>query len=227
MRHEKRDLVVETFPVGSLSCNCSIVYSVKTLEAIIIDPGNDCKKVLEQVNKHKLTVKLLIHTHAHFDHIGQSDELRSLLGCRIYLHRDDLFLYEMLPQQGIFFGETIRAPQPVDHFFSEEEYFSIRTQEDHLQEPQLLEFLKTLHTPGHTPGSCSFYSDYFDPPLLFSGDTLFSGSIGRTDLPGGDSLEIIKSIKKKIFLLPEETVCIPGHGPKTWVYQEKNTNPFL
>ena len=228
MKSQKdQTLLVESFPVGTLRCNCSIIYSPQTLEAIIIDPGNDWQLVYHRVKEKHLKVRLLLHTHAHFDHIGQSDQLRSKLGCSLLLHQDDLFLYENLPAQGLFFGERISRPQPVDSFIKQDDMFGLLVKGAQFKEPRFIEFLKTLHTPGHTPGSCSFYSEHFNPPLLFSGDTLFLNSIGRTDLPGGDANKIVASIKHKLFVLPDETVCIPGHGEKTCISKEKRTNPFV
>lgn len=161
-----------------------------------------------------------MHTHAHFDHIGKSSEISMATGATIHLHKEDQPLYDMLPQQGLFFGQKVGAPKPIDSYLYDGESFS-------LTDPEINTFLTTLHTPGHTPGSCCFYSEYFDTPHLFSGDTLFQQSIGRTDLPGGNGRLIIKSIKEKLLVLPEETFVITGHGPSTSIYQEKRHNPFL
>jgi len=124
-----------------------------------------------------------LHTHAHFDHIGRSNEISVETGAKICLHKDDNFLYQKLPQQGLFFGQIVGTPKQVDHYLEEGETFGF-------DDPELKLFLTTIHTPGHTPGSCCFYSDYFDTPQLFAGDTLFQNSIGRTDLPGGDSKKL-------------------------------------
>ncbi|MBC61170.1 MAG: MBL fold metallo-hydrolase [Zetaproteobacteria bacterium] len=226
MRRQANQIIIESFPVGSFACNCSIIYHATTKDAIIIDPGNDAKIILDFINKYSLNVKKLIHTHAHFDHIGHSDQLRKKTGATIHLQKDDLFLYNLLPQQALFFGETVLSADPVDAFIEDNELFKI----DYNKKGAIktvANSLETLHTPGHTPGSCCFYTEFFEQPLLFSGDTLFSQSIGRTDLPGGDSDLILKSIKKRLWQLPEETICIPGHGPTTNIYREKKTNPFL
>jgi hydroxyacylglutathione hydrolase len=212
-----KDLVIHTCPMGSLQCNCSIIYNNQTKDAIIIDPGNDAEKLLTIITEKNLKVHSLIHTHAHFDHIGHSNRLRDILGCKIFLHQDDLFLYNILEQQGMMFGEQVDIPKPVDGYIEDQQEFFLEKNK----------IISTIFTPGHTPGSCSFYSENFDLPVLFSGDTLFKKSIGRTDLPGGDSQKIIKSIKQKILTLPEETICIPGHGDLTTVKQEKNANPFI
>jgi glyoxylase-like metal-dependent hydrolase (beta-lactamase superfamily II) len=206
--------------VGSYACNCSILYSETTREAIIIDPGNDHELILRKIKELNINVKKLIHTHAHFDHIGRSSEVSAATNATIHLHKGDQFLYDMLPQQGLFFGQKVGIPKPIDSYLEEGETFSF-------DDIEINTFLTTMHTPGHTPGSCCFYSEYFDSPLLFAGDTLFQQSIGRTDLPGGDSRLIIKSIKERLMILPDETKVIAGHGPETVILSEKKFNPFL
>ena len=217
---KKNSLNLVSFPVGSYACNCSILYSDKSREAIIIDPGNDQELILREIKKLNISVLKLIHTHAHFDHIGRSSEVSIATGASIHLHKGDQFLYDMLPQQGLFFGQRVGAPKALDNYLEEGETFSF-------SDPEMKNFMTTLHTPGHTPGSCCFYSEYFDTPQLFAGDTLFQQSIGRTDLPGGDGKQIIKSIKERLLTLPDETKVIAGHGPATVIYQEKKYNPFL
>jgi glyoxylase-like metal-dependent hydrolase (beta-lactamase superfamily II) len=220
MSKANQNLVIETLPMGSYACNCSILYSKNTKEAIIIDPGNDHVKLLAKISELDIKVKKLIHTHAHFDHIGRSNEIRAVTGATIHLHAEDKFLYDQLQLQGQFFGQTVGAPGPLDAFIQDEEEF-------HFKDQEVKTFLKTIHTPGHTPGSCCFYSEHFETPMLFAGDTLFQRSIGRTDLPGGDSRKIIQSIKTKLFNLPDETKVVAGHGPMTKILEEKRSNPFL
>ncbi len=206
--------------MGTYACNCSILFSENTKEAIIIDPGNDHDAVLKKVKDLNINVKKLLHTHAHFDHIGRSTEVSLATGATIHLHKADEFLYQMLPQQGMFFGERVGNPKPIDEYLEEGQTFKF-------DDSEINTFLTTLHTPGHTPGSCCFYSEYFEKPQLFAGDTLFQQSIGRTDLLGGDSKLIIKSIKEKLLTLPEDTQVIAGHGPATVIGIEKRYNPFL
>ena len=226
MKFIKDSLVLESFPVGTLACNCSIIYDDLSKEAIIVDPGNDVDFILSYVAKKKLIVKKLLHTHAHFDHIGASSTLSQKLNCPVFLHEDDFSLYKKLPLQALFFGTVCAIPKAADYKLHDEECFGLSLG-SHLGEGKLVEFLKTLHTPGHTEGSCSFYSDYFDEPILLSGDTLFRRSVGRSDLPGGDGETLIHSIKTRILPLPSETICIPGHGPQTSLYEEAKENPFL
>ncbi len=206
--------------MGSYQCNCSILYSEKTREAIIIDPGNDHDFILKKIKDLNIKVKKLLHTHAHFDHIGRSTEVAIATGATLHLHKGDQFLYDALPQQGMFFRQVVGTPKAIDSYLVDGEEFGF-------EDPEFKNFLKTIHTPGHTPGSCSFYTEYFDTPQLFAGDTLFQQSIGRTDLPGGDSNQIIKSIKSRLLVLPDETNVIAGHGPETNIYDEKKYNPFV
>jgi hydroxyacylglutathione hydrolase len=220
------NVVVETFPIGNLACNCSILYSPHTREAIAIDPGDNAQAFLKKVRELNVTVKYVLHTHAHFDHIGHSDQVREALNVPLYLHKQDLFLYEALQQQAVYFGQTVAAPKGIDHYLEHEEEFFISTQQG-IKDPNLQKVLKTIHTPGHTPGSCSFYTEALDMPLLFTGDTLFANSVGRTDLPGGDFAQIITLIKQRLLTLPPETVCIPGHGKTTDLYHESKHNRFL
>lgn len=220
MQLTKGNLNLVSLPVGSYQCNCSILFSSKTREAIVIDPGNDHDYILKVLAKLQVNPKKLLHTHAHFDHIGRSNEVRELTGATIHLHKGDQFLYDNLKMQGKFFGQVVGDPAPIDHYLQDDETFEF-------EDKEINTFLKTIHTPGHTPGSCCFYTEYFDVPVLLSGDTLFERSIGRTDLPGGDTDTIIKSIKSRLLTLPEETLVTPGHGDDTRIFEEKKYNPFL
>ena len=179
MKWEKNNLIMESFPVGTLACNCCIIYEKETREALIIDPGNDSDLILKFVAQKKLKVKSLLHTHAHFDHIGGSSFLSTELNCPVHLHTDDFFLHKALPLQAMYFGEKIPEPKPVDHIIRDEETFGLNLSNlVNPQESKLIPFLKTLHTPGHTPGSCCFYSEYFDPngPSSFLGANDNAGS---------------------------------------------------
>ena len=213
-------LALESFPTGQFACNCTIIHSSETKEAIIIDPGDDEQIILKKVAEQGLKVKLLLHTHAHFDHIGCSKGIKDKLQAPIYLHQGDKELYEGLEIQMQMFGFPAMSPGDVDCWIQDDQEYSLNDQE-------FKNFLKTIYTPGHTEGSCSFYTEYFDSPLLFSGDTLFQSSIGRTDLPGGDFDKIKKSIKDRLYRLPDETRVITGHGPETTIFIEKKQNPFI
>ncbi len=208
-----------TFPVGSYACNCSVFVHKESREAIIVDPGNDFSYLTNLIEKNHWNVKSFLHTHAHFDHIGASNELRQHTQGKICLHKADQFLYDYLPQQGLFFGQKVGAPGAIDHYIEDQEEFLLTKNSP--------EKITAIYTPGHTPGSTSFYTEHFGMPLLLSGDTLFQGSIGRTDLPGGDGEQIITSIKNRLLTLPDETLIIAGHGGHTNIYNEKKFNPFL
>ncbi len=207
-------MIVETFPVGPLQCNCTILGCEEKKEAIVIDPGEDREKILEVLSRHELTVKYLLHTHAHFDHIGMAGPLKREGHGKILLHQGDQFLYEALDEQAGWFGLSVPKGDSVDHWLHPGEEISFGS-----------ESLKVLHTPGHTPGSCTFCLE--KQKILFTGDTLFRGSIGRTDLPGGDSRQILHSIKEQILGLQEEYEIVPGHGRNTTLSWESQNNPFL
>ena len=208
-------LLLESFPVGPLGCNCSIVACTETKEAAIVDPGGDVDKIIERLKKHGLTAKYLLHTHAHFDHIMGSKGMREKTGALICLNKEDQFLYDKLTMQAQMFGFPSEEPLPVDRFLNDEEEFQIGTFK-----------ASVLHTPGHTPGSCCFSVEEKES-VLFSGDTLFNHSIGRTDLWGGSFEQIIDSISQKLFRLDDSTRVIAGHGPDTDIWSEKKENPFF
>lgn len=219
---EQDNLDIVTFPVWPLGCNCSIITSKASHEAIVVDPGGDADKICEILSAGKLNVKAIIHTHAHFDHcLGThvvADFVRSSSqsdSVPVGMHPGDFGLYRMLPAQCGWFGVE---PQEG------EEKISL-----HLDDEMEIVFgdhkLKVLYTPGHTQGSCSFSIE--SAGIVFSGDTLFAGGIGRTDLPGGDGNLILKSIKNRLLSLDDGTAVIPGHGNFTRIYDEKKMNPFL
>jgi len=208
-------MLIESFPVGPLQCNCSIIACPETKEAAVIDPGGDPQKILELIERYGLKVKYLLHTHAHFDHILGSRAMKEATGAQICLHKGDQWLYDNVAKQGSLFGFQIDKPLAVDRYLNDEEEVQFGT-------------LKTsvIHTPGHTPGSLCF-SLADKESLLFAGDTLFHRSIGRTDLWGGSFEQIIDSIAQRLFRLDDSTRVIPGHGPDTDIWSEKKENPFL
>lgn len=208
-------LSIETFPVGILQCNCSIIVCEKTKEAIIVDPGGDAPKILEKVEKKGLKVKYLLHTHAHFDHVGATAAVQEATGAKVLLHPADQWLYDHVQLQGQLFGLTVAPVPPVDQPLEDEMPIVFGACHS-----------LTLHTPGHSPGSCCFHL-LGRESYLFAGDTLFRGSIGRTDLWGGDHTQILRSIRQRLFTLDESTIVYTGHGPQTTIWQEKKYNPFL
>jgi glyoxylase-like metal-dependent hydrolase (beta-lactamase superfamily II) len=210
-------LVVQAVPVGPLSCNCVVVGDSVSSEAVIVDPGGDAERLLDLLSVLRLRVSVIINTHAHFDHVGANAALRRATGAPLKMHADDVPLYDSLRQQAVFFGGLLPVPEraPVD---------------DTLSDGQRLEVgaarATVLHTPGHSPGSICLLFDA-DPPLLLSGDTLFAGGIGRSDLSGGDPAALRRSLTTRILTLDDRTRVIPGHGPETTIGAERRTNPFL
>jgi hydroxyacylglutathione hydrolase len=206
--------LIETFPVGPLQCNCSVLVDEATREAVVIDPGDEPLRVLEALEAAKVRPVALLHTHAHFDHVGGTRAIAEATGAPVRLHAADRPLYERLPQQAAFFGLSLEPPRALDAPLSDGEVI-----------PFGRFALRAIHTPGHTPGSTCFELQG-DAPLLFSGDTLFRRSIGRTDLWGGDTDAILASIRQKLFRLPGDLPVVCGHGPGTTIGEEKRSNPF-
>lgn len=234
-------LFVETFPVGVFQCNCSLLIDGAKKEALIIDPGDDVEKIIERIEHHDLSVWGIWHTHAHIDHIGGTKKIleycskrnleKGLKAPKVFLHQEDLWLYENVNIQAQMLG------LPEFEITMDLEFINSDSTLPHW------DFLKHHHTPGHTPGSsclhvkeaCHLHMPHgytqatYDqkPKVLFSGDTLFRRSVGRTDLWGGDSQLLTRSIKNKIYQLNDNVVVIPGHGPITSIEEEKIKNPFV
>jgi glyoxylase-like metal-dependent hydrolase (beta-lactamase superfamily II) len=206
--------LVRTIPVGMLQCNCSILVDEETRDALIIDPGDEPDRILEELETLKARPVALLHTHAHFDHIGGTRAVAEATGASIRLHPADLPLYNRLPDQAAYFGLQAKPPRPVDATLSDGEDISFGRLS-----------VRAIHTPGHTPGSTCFSLEG-ESPVLFSGDTLFRRSIGRTDLWGGSTPTILASIRGKLFNLPPDLRVICGHGPDTTIGEERRSNPF-
>ena len=208
-------MIRETFPVGLLQCNCTILGDETSHEAIVIDPGDEIPRILALLAKHSLTVKQILITHAHIDHIAGAQQLKAITGAPILYNQRDLPLVAMMDVQAGWLGMTtppnVQAP---DADLAD----NLRVGVEGITG-------EVLFTPGHTQGSSCIYIPA--AALLIAGDTLFAGTVGRTDLPGGDSKTLIRSIHARLLPLPEDTLVIPGHGPATHIGQEKQTNPFL
>lgn len=207
-------MIHEIFPVGPLQCNCSIVGDEASREAMVIDPGDDIQDVLEIVRKHNLQVKQIVITHAHIDHVGGAMKLRAATGAPILLNQNDYALLKMLDVQAAWIGVPSPGHVEIDR--------SITTGES-VSAGSLV--ANVFHTPGHTEGSICLYFPH--EKKLIAGDTLFAGSIGRTDLPGGDTQKIMRSLHNVVLAFPDETVVVPGHGELTTIGEEREANPFL
>jgi glyoxylase-like metal-dependent hydrolase (beta-lactamase superfamily II) len=211
-----------SIPVGLLQCNCSIVGDPITHEALVLDPGDEIHRIMDLLGRHKLTVKAIVSTHAHIDHVGGLKKLHDYTGAPVLMHRDDVPLYQAMDMQAAFLGVDPPPLAEVDQFLREG---------DTLQWGKLQ--AQVIHTPGHTPGSSCLYMPadagkvIIPAPQLFAGDTLFAGSIGRTDLWGGSMEKIMDSLVSKLLQLPDETVVYPGHGLNTTIGEERQSNPFL
>ena len=255
------ELIHITIPVGTLQCNCTIIADPVTREALVIDPGDEVTRILELLGRHKLTVKAIVSTHAHIDHVGGLAKLRQYTGAPVLMHRDDLPLYHAMDVQAGYLGMATPELTDVDQLLKEGDTLHWGGFE-----------ASVMHTPGHTPGSVCLYlpknivskrvankisatagrakaggandgraaarlvqdavvalvpNGILATPQLFAGDTLFAGSIGRTDLWGGSMEQIMESLRGKLMELPEDTRVYPGHGRATTIGQERNNNPFL
>jgi hydroxyacylglutathione hydrolase len=207
-------MIHEILPVGPLQCNCSIIGDESTREAMVIDPGDDIADVQALILKHNLQVKQIVITHAHIDHVGGAMKLRAATGAPILINENDYALLKLLDVQATWLGMQDPGKVEVDRSLGEL---------DKVWAGSLT--ASVLHTPGHTEGSICLY--FPAEQKLIAGDTLFAGSIGRTDLPGGSFHKIIRSINDKLLALPDETIVIPGHGPATSIGAEREHNPFL
>jgi glyoxylase-like metal-dependent hydrolase (beta-lactamase superfamily II) len=204
----------ETFPVGALGCNCSLLGDTDTREAIVVDPGDEVDRILAELTRAGMRVTAIVHTHAHIDHVGATAALARVTGAPTYLHDADRFLHDMLPLQAQLIGLPPVEAGRIDHALPDAASLRFGQFE-----------LGVLHTPGHTPGSVCFAVPGQD--LCFSGDTLFAGGIGRTDLWGGDYPAIERSIKDRLYQLNGAVLVIPGHGPSTSIDRERRSNPFV
>ncbi|MGC1360829.1 MAG: MBL fold metallo-hydrolase [Silvibacterium sp.] len=207
-------MILETFPVGLLECNCTLLGDEATGEAMVIDPGDNIPYILSRLAAHKLTLKKIVVTHAHIDHVGGALLLKRATGAPVLLNENDLPLLKMMDMQAGWLG--IAAPEVAAPDENAVNGLVVGIA-NHKAE--------VLHTPGHTQGSICLH--FVPEKLLFAGDTLFAGSIGRTDLPGGDGRQILRSIHDRLLPLADETRVIPGHGSETTIGAERESNPWL
>lgn len=205
-------VIIKKLEVGPIMANCFVVGCDETKEAVVIDPGDDADRILMTLAQEQLTAKYLINTHGHFDHVSANKKMKEATGAQIAIHPEDEPMLSQLSQSALTFGLTSENSPPADI---------------HLNDGDTITFgnitMKVIHTPGHSKGGICLHTDGH----LFAGDTLFAGSIGRTDLPGGDYGTLISSIKEKLFPLEDHTIVYTGHGPETLIGREKASNPFL
>jgi glyoxylase-like metal-dependent hydrolase (beta-lactamase superfamily II) len=207
-------MILETFPVGPLQCNCTILGDEQTGEAIVIDPGEEIGRIQKRLAAHGLKLKQILVTHGHIDHVGGALKLKRLTGAPIYLNEGDLEQLALMQDQANWLGVETPETAPPDESLADGMIVGLGSYP-----------ASVLHTPGHTQGSiCLLFAPL---KLLVAGDTLFAGSIGRTDLPGGDYDQIIDSIHTRLLALPDETKVVPGHGPASTIGAERRSNPFL
>jgi hydroxyacylglutathione hydrolase len=207
---------VETFAVGPLGCNCSIVFDGATKKAIVVDPGGDFAAIAARLAHHSLEVTAIVHTHTHIDHVGATAPLQTLTGAVASIHEADRFLYDMLPVQAAMLGIAEPERAVMDGNLCDGCVIRCGPFE-----------MAVLHTPGHTPGSVCFLVEHEGIGQVFSGDTLFRRGIGRTDLWGGDSALLMKSLKERLLTLGDDIAVVAGHGPNSTIGAERRANPFL
>jgi hydroxyacylglutathione hydrolase len=207
-------VIRQTFPVGPLGCNCTVLGDETTQEAVVIDPGADVARILQVLAAKNLSLRQIVVTHAHIDHIAGALTLKQATGAPVVYNQADLPLVAMMPEQATWLNVATPQVRPPDHSPADDEVLPVGT-----LRPQI------LLTPGHTEGSLSVYLPA--QKLLLAGDTLFAGYVGRTDLPGGNTGKLLASIRERLLPLPDDTTVVPGHGPETTIGVERRTNPFL
>jgi len=206
------NLLVHQLSVGPLQVNCFVVACQRTREAMVIDPGEDGPRILQLAESNGYQVKKIVNTHGHFDHIGANQPVKEATGAVLMMHEADLPLLQNARNHAQAYGLTVSPSPDPDKFLNEGDVFSVGEQS-----------FSIFHVPGHSPGSVCLLSDGH----LFVGDVLFAGSVGRTDLPGGDFDALVEGVREKLFRLPADTIVHPGHGPDTTIGREKQTNPFV
>lgn len=206
-------MIIEKMTVGPIMANCYILGCEKRKEAVVIDPGDDVDKILIALSEHQLTLKYIINTHGHFDHVGGNKRLKEVTGATLMIHGGDAPMLALLKESAASFGLAAENSPAADRFLKEGD--EVVFGEDLC--------LKVVHTPGHSPGGICLLTE----GKVFVGDTLFEGSVGRTDLPGGSLPTLMESIRTKLFVLDDDTVCYCGHGFETTIGKEKKMNPFV
>jgi hydroxyacylglutathione hydrolase len=205
-------VIIQSLVVGPIQANCFILGDEKTQEAVVIDPGDEAQRILTGLQKQALTLKYIINTHGHFDHVGANKALKEKTGAPILIHRAEAPLLAQLSSSAAVWGMQVDDSPPADRLLEDGDRISFGEIT-----------LEVIHTPGHSLGGISLYT----PKDLFVGDTLFAGSIGRTDFPGGDYDQLISGVRTRLFVLGDDVRVFPGHGPATTIGQERRYNPFF
>lgn len=208
-------MIVETLSVGPLQSNCYLVVDPETREGVVIDPGDEAERILQTISSREMVPQAVLLTHAHFDHIMAVRAIKESFDIPIYLHHADAEIYNYLEMLAGQFGLKADPPLPIDKYFEEGDII-----------PAGREVIRVIESPGHSPGGVLLELSG-NPDRIFAGDTLFAGSVGRTDLPGGDTMRLIRSIREKLLVRDDNTIVYPGHGPETTIGAERQTNPFL
>jgi hydroxyacylglutathione hydrolase len=211
-------MILERRAVDPFQKNGFVIGCEETREGVIVDPGDEVRELLDAAKTHQLKIVNILLTHAHVDHVTGVAEAKQATNVPVWLHKDDNFLYDRVVEQGQMFGLRVKRQPPIDNFYEGEGPLRFGRY-----------VVRVLHTPGHCPGGvCLAVSKEGEKKaVLFVGDTLFAGSIGRTDLPGGDAATLLKSIRNVLFRFPDDTVVWSGHGDETTIGKERKTNPFL
>ncbi len=205
-------MIIQSLVVGPIQANCFILGDEKTQEAVVIDPGDEAQRILAGLQKQALKLKYIINTHGHFDHVGANKALKEKTGAPILIHRAEAPLLAQLSSSAAVWGMQVDDSPPADRLLEDGDKISFGEIT-----------LEVIHTPGHSLGGISLYT----PKDLFVGDTLFAGSIGRTDFPGGDYDQLISGVRTRLFVLGDDVRVFPGHGPATTIGQERRYNPFF
>lgn len=205
-------MILESVVVGPLMVNCYVLGCESSREGVVVDPGDDTDRILEAVSRHGLKVVAVINTHGHFDHTGGNQRIVTETGAGLLIHELDVPMLARAVDTAAMFGLTAENSPPPSRFLTEGEFVAFGEYR-----------LRVLHTPGHTLGGCSLHLE----GMVFTGDTLFADSVGRTDFPGGSSVALGKSIREKLLILPDDTIVYPGHGPSTTIGRERKHNPYL
>jgi glyoxylase-like metal-dependent hydrolase (beta-lactamase superfamily II) len=211
-RGKKDNVILIRLIVGPLQVNCFILADEKTKEAVVIDPGDDAGDILKIIKEKGLKVKYIVNTHGHFDHIGANKAIKEATGAELLIHEGDASILASASKQSAAFGMNSVSSPPADRYVKHGDMITAGEVS-----------LKVLHTPGHTPGGISL----LEQGMVFTGDALFAGSIGRTDFPGGDLMTLLRSIKTNLMTLPDDTRVFSGHGPASTIGDERQENPFL